>query len=137
MLIYIQVVFIYFHIGKANGYTSSFLGFSVYVSNTTNILPETLCFKDSIFTLDTIPSIFTTTCHMNGQYIIYHNERLPGVTYSDKYSKYAYSDLCELEAWGKILFSLLKERGHNYVQIYFFFIVNNVLVMHFYCPTEL
>nr|XP_022307321.1 uncharacterized protein LOC111113375 [Crassostrea virginica] len=76
------------------------LGFSLYVSNTTDKSEGTLCFKDTNFTLSTIPSIFNVTCPVHGQYVIYYNERLPGVTYPDGYSKDAHNDLCEVEVYG-------------------------------------
>ncbi|XP_052693904.1 multiple epidermal growth factor-like domains protein 11 [Crassostrea angulata] len=79
---------------------NSFLGFSVYVSNTTDRLQGTLCYKDDNFTRDTIPAVFTTTCPVHGQYVIYYNERLPGVTYPDGYSDSVANDLCEVEVYG-------------------------------------
>lgn len=94
---YFIIVSFYNYAGYSNGYTSGFLGFSVYVSNTTDRKHGTLCFKDDTFTRATIPAIFTTTCPLNGQYIIYYNERVPGLPYSEEFSEYAYSDLCELE----------------------------------------
>lgn len=39
-------------------------------------------------------------CPVHGQYVIYYNERLPGVTYPDDYSQYAYNELCEVEVFG-------------------------------------
>eukprot|EP00105_Crassostrea_gigas_P034101 XP_019918249.1 PREDICTED: uncharacterized protein LOC105349175 [Crassostrea gigas] len=78
-----------------------FLGFSVYVSNTTDRLQETLCYKDDNFTLDTKPAVFTTTCAVHGQYVIYYNERLPGVTYPDDYSDGVATGLCEVEVYGE------------------------------------
>lgn len=87
--------------GASNEYAKSFLGFSVYVSNTTDKAAGTLCFKDDNFTLETIPAVFTTTCPVHGQYVIYYNERLPGVSYPYYYSKYAEADLCEVEVYGQ------------------------------------
>nr|XP_011417469.2 multiple epidermal growth factor-like domains protein 10 [Crassostrea gigas] len=77
-----------------------YLGFFLYVSNTTDRLQGTLCYKDDNFTLDTIPAVFTTTCPVHGQYVIYHNERQPGVTYPNYYSDDVNSDLCEVEVYG-------------------------------------
>lgn len=86
--------------GASNIFTPSFLGLSVYVSNTTNKLQGTLCFKDYNFTIDTIPSSLNITCPSHGQYVIYYNERLPGVTYPKSYSPFAQSDICEVEVYG-------------------------------------
>uniref|UniRef100_A0A8W8NZW4 Fucolectin tachylectin-4 pentraxin-1 domain-containing protein n=1 Tax=Magallana gigas TaxID=29159 RepID=A0A8W8NZW4_MAGGI len=78
----------------------SLLGFSVYVSNTTDRLQGTLCYKDDNFTLDTIPDVFTTTCPVHGQYVIYYNERRPGVFYPRGYSTRVGISLCEVEVYG-------------------------------------
>ncbi|XP_065926592.1 uncharacterized protein [Magallana gigas] len=82
------------------GLSNKFLGFSVYVSNTTDRLQGTLCYKDDDFTTLTIPAVFTTICPVHGQYVIYYNERLPGVTYPRGYSTYVHSNLCEVEVYG-------------------------------------
>lgn len=79
----------------------------MYVSNTTNRLQGTLCFKDTNFTETTIPNVFNTTCTFHGQYIIYYNERLNNVPYPADYSEYAESDLCEVEVYGKCKLSYL------------------------------
>uniref|UniRef100_K1P9E1 Uncharacterized protein n=1 Tax=Magallana gigas TaxID=29159 RepID=K1P9E1_MAGGI len=83
--------------GSSHFYTKYYLGFTVYVSNTSDMLQGTLCFKDDNFTTDTIPAVFTTTCPVHGQYVIYYNERLPGVIYPGSYSTKVFSDLCEVE----------------------------------------
>lgn len=85
---------------SSNGYTSRFLGFSIYVSNTTSKIDGVLCYKDNIFTTETIPAVFNITCAEYGQYVIYYNERLPGLVYPHGYSKYAFADICELEVYG-------------------------------------
>lgn len=90
-----------YSIGFSNALTPLFLGFSVYVSNTTDRLEGMLCFKDTNFTLDTIPAVFTTVCPVHGQYVIYYNERLSGVTYPKEYSPYAENNLCEVEVYGE------------------------------------
>ncbi|XP_034318933.2 uncharacterized protein [Magallana gigas] len=84
---------------SSNGYTSRFLGFSVYVSNTTSISDGTLCFKDDSFNISTIPEVFNTTCNIYGQYVIFYNERLPGVAYPKDYSTFAFADICEFEVY--------------------------------------
>eukprot|EP00105_Crassostrea_gigas_P042676 XP_019926824.1 PREDICTED: uncharacterized protein LOC109619944 [Crassostrea gigas] len=76
------------------------LGFSVYVSNTTDRSQGMLCFKDNYFTINTMPPVFTTNCFVHGQYVIYYNERLPGVVYPDGYGSFVTSDLCEVEVYG-------------------------------------
>ncbi|XP_052693913.1 angiopoietin-1 receptor-like [Crassostrea angulata] len=86
--------------GPSNKNTNFTLGFSVYVSNTTDRLQGTLCYKDDNFTRDSIPAVFTTTCPVHGQYVIYYNERLQGVTYPDGYSKNVDIGLCEVEVYG-------------------------------------
>uniref|UniRef100_A0A8W8MNT0 EGF-like domain-containing protein n=1 Tax=Magallana gigas TaxID=29159 RepID=A0A8W8MNT0_MAGGI len=76
------------------------LGFSVYVSNTTDRLQGTLCYKDDNFTLDTIPAVFTTTCPVHGRYVIYYNERLPGVHHPRGQYQFLIIGLCEVEVYG-------------------------------------
>ncbi|XP_056002949.1 receptor-type tyrosine-protein phosphatase epsilon-like [Ostrea edulis] len=83
-----------------NGYTARFLGFSVYISNTTNKDDGVLCFKDTMYTNATVPNTTTITCPRHGRYVIYYNERLQNVTYPDGYSQYAYNELCEFEVYG-------------------------------------
>ena len=91
--------------GLSNGFTLRFLGFSLYISNTTDKSQGTLCFKDSSFAANTIPPVVNVTCPVHGQYVIYYNERLTGVTYPSEYSTYAFNELCEVEVYGKLNFS--------------------------------
>lgn len=102
--------------GLSNPYTSSFLGFSLYVSNTTDISQGILCFKDNNFTKRTIPAVFTTNCSIPGQYVIYYNERLLNGSYPIDYSAHTQINLCEVEVYGEcLLYSLM------YLYIYLFF----------------
>ncbi|XP_052695198.1 low-density lipoprotein receptor-related protein 2-like isoform X2 [Crassostrea angulata] len=94
---------------------SNFLGFSVYVSNTTYRSQGTLCFKDNNFTTSSLPAVFTINCSVHGQYVIYYNERLPGTAYPDDYSMYAFNDVCEVE-----VYESLKEDSVNNWQTMFY-----------------
>lgn len=92
---------LFYFIGPRNFYTGFFLGFSVYVSNTTERLQGIQCFKDVNFTQDTIPAVVTVVCPVHGQYVIYYNERLTGKTYPDGYRQTAQNNLCEIEVYGE------------------------------------
>lgn len=101
----------------------------MYISNTTNRLQGTLCFKDKHFSASTIPAVFNTTCTLNGQYVIYYNERLNNVTYPADYSELAESDLCEVEVYGKCL---LKYKNDVYFIAYFLHVHLCFIVSLFY-----
>ena len=80
--------------------TMTFLGFSVYLSNSTNKEDGILCFKDTDYTRATIPNPVNITCPYHGRYVIYYNNRTHK-PFPDGYSAYAFSDLCEVEVYGK------------------------------------
>lgn len=86
---------------------AAILGFSVYVSNTSDVSQGMLCFKDNNLTSSTISAFFNITCPVHGQYVIYYNERVVGVNYPLEYSVLAYNDLCEVEVYGNIYFNIL------------------------------
>lgn len=76
-------------------------GFSIIISNTTNPKNGVVCYHDRQDATHTIPSQVDIFCSIVGRYVIYYNERLPGITYKENYSQYAFADLCEVEVYGK------------------------------------
>nr|XP_034321168.1 multiple epidermal growth factor-like domains protein 10 isoform X2 [Crassostrea gigas] len=81
-------------------YTGRVAGFFVYVSNTTSKDDGYLCYHDESTKESTLSSNQHINCTLHGRYVIYYNERKPGVNYPTFYSKYAYHELCELEIYG-------------------------------------
>ncbi|XP_052693345.1 uncharacterized protein LOC128171591 [Crassostrea angulata] len=77
------------------------LEFSLYVSNTTEKSDGVLCYTDHNFTVDAFPEVLDTPCPVNGQYVIYYNERLPNITYPyPHFYDYVRILFCEVEVYG-------------------------------------
>lgn len=86
-------------VDENNGHVNRLLGFSVYVSNTTNKEDGSFCFyDDNVYTPSTIPGKPTLNCKMHGRYVIHYNERKQGQP--PYYSSEAFVDLCEFEVYG-------------------------------------
>ncbi|XP_078327837.1 uncharacterized protein LOC111111750 [Crassostrea virginica] len=76
-----------------------FLGFSVYISNTTNKEDGVLCFRDTNYTRATIPNPVNITCPYHGRYVIYYNNRTHP-PYPEEFIPHIVMGLCEVEVYG-------------------------------------
>lgn len=88
-------------------------GFSLYVSNTTSKDNGHLCFHKIQNDVGTPSEDQRINCSFHARYVIYYNERRPEVVYPSYYSEFAYSDLCEVEVYGKInRYEQMKKKNH-------------------------
>lgn len=98
LFIFFTLIFVF--VDENNGHLLRLLGFTVYVSNTTDKEEASICFYDNeLYTPSTIPEILTLNCTMHGRYVIYYNERKQDQP--SYYSPFAFVELCEFEVYGK------------------------------------
>lgn len=93
-----------------------FAGFSLYVSNSTDLMPSgVLCYKDGP---ELPPLDFNINCTIYGRYVIFYNERLVGTIYPKEYvTANIISQLCEVTVTGIIYyFNLNTENFHIRIQ---------------------
>lgn len=96
-------LFISFFLIGPTTFTSRMAGFSLYVSNTTSKDDGHLCFHEIQNAVGTPSEDQRIQCPFHARYVIYYNERRPEVVYPSYYSEFAYSDLCEVEVYGKTM----------------------------------
>ena len=92
---------IYFFFIETSQFPSTFLGFSLYVSNTTKIKDRVLYFHDDHYTTLSIPPELTFTKPVQARYVTYYNSRKGGLSTKPGYSATASLGLCEVQVFGR------------------------------------
>ena len=77
------------------------------MSNTTNKDDGILYFRDTQYTIDTIPSSFKLNKFVLGRYVTYYNTREGDLSNREGYSPFAYLDLCEVQVHGKLALTFI------------------------------
>lgn len=96
-----------------------FAGFSLYVSNSTDIPSGFLCYKDGP---ELPPLDFDINCIANGRYVIFYNERKDRQMYPVGYeTSNVITELCEIIVTGSLYdYNLVSKYIQFKIRIYFF-----------------
>ena len=97
--IYLIIFFI-----ETSQFPSTFLGFSLYVSNTTRIKDRVLYYQDDQYTTLSIPPELTFTKPVQARYVTYYNSRKGGLSTKPGYSATASLGLCEVQVFGRYFY---------------------------------
>ena len=97
--IYLIIFFI-----ETSQFPSTFLGFSLYVSNTTRIKDRVLYYHDDQYTTLSIPPELTFTKPVQARYVTYYNSRKGGLSTKPGYSATASLGLCEVQVFGRYFY---------------------------------
>lgn len=125
-----DTIYIFFYSDKYNGYYTHYRGFSIYISNTTKKEDGLMCFRDTNYTVETIPNPINIPCHLNGRYVIYYNNRTNHPLPPD-YSFYAFTDLCEVEVYGNdIIFYILYMSHRVFLRSFNFWMMSQTILNH-------
>lgn len=98
----IPIKYLYILYKEPTVHKSRMAGFYLYVSKTTSKEDGYLCFHDNSTIHGMLSEDKRINCSVFGRYVIYYNERRPGVRYPNFYSPFAYNELCEVKVYGKI-----------------------------------
>lgn len=124
--------------GYTNGFTSYPLGFSLYISNTTDRLEGVRCFHESKYTIHTIPDHMSIYCPHSGQYVIYYNERIQEslirlvipLTLTQTCVKYRFMVIYQLKL--QFNFTKIHETLSIYAKSDIRIIINNIIILLYY-----